>query len=337
MTVPAADAKITGEVVVILPCLDDWGAVRLLLPLLDSALAQQATTARVLVVDDGSTIPAPVDLVAAPLSAIRAVDVLVLRRNVGHQRALCIALCHVAEEADFQQAAAVLVMDGDGEDAPEDVPRLLARLEADGGRRAVFAQRLRRSEGLTFRLFYWLYRQLHRVLTGLPVQVGNFSVLPHQLVRRLTVVPELWNHYAAATVHARLPVSLVPVSRARRLSGSSRMHFVALVGHGMSAMSVFADRIGIRALVVSTAAGLLLVLGMAATLAIRLFTTRAIPGWATSTMGILAVLLLQTLLLSLIFTFLIHLGRSGSGFLPARDTPWFVDRVDRRWSRDAGL
>lgn len=337
MTGPESGVGITGEIVVILPCLDDWDAIRLLLPRLDSALAHQARPARVLVVDDGSTIPSPADLVSAPLSAIRAVDVLVLRRNVGHQRALCIALCHVAKAPDFQQAAAVLVMDGDGEDAPEDVPRLLARLDADGYRRAVFAQRLRRSEGMSFRLFYWLYRQLHRMLTGLPVQVGNFSALPLPLVRRLTVVPELWNHYAAATVHARLPVSLVLVNRAHRLSGTSRMQFVALVGHGMSAMSVFADRIGVRALVVSAAVGLFVTLGMVATLAIRLFTARAIPGWATSTLGLLAVLLLQTFLLSLIFTFLIHLGRSGSGFLPVRDTPWFVDHVDRRWSRDVEL
>jgi hypothetical protein len=37
----------------------------------------------------------------------------------------------------------------------------------------------------------------------------------------------------------------VPTERAPRLCGESRMNFVALVGHGLSALSVHAELIGV--------------------------------------------------------------------------------------------
>lgn len=323
--------------VLIAPCLDDWDSVRALLPLVDAAVAPLGVHLDVLIVDDGSRDAAPDDLVPTPFRAIRRVQVLSLLRNVGHQRALCIGLCHVATDRELQGARGVIVMDADGEDAPTDVARLITSFEEQRGERAVFASRMRRSEGVLFRSFYFLYRGAHRLLTGIPVRIGNFSVLPMSFVRRLSVVSELWSHYAAAVVQSRLPMELLPTARAQRLSGRSRMNFVALVSHGLGAMSVFADRIGVRALIVSLGLTSVLVAGLLGVVAIRVFTTLAIPGWATSAAGILAVLVTQSLLLALFFAFIIHLGRAGGSFLPARDYSWFVDRVHLVWSSARGL
>lgn len=323
----------TRPYAIVMPCLDDWESVRLLLPRLDAALSSHGLRGHVVLVDDGSRTRCPDDLAAGGYAALTQVDVLVLLRNLGHQRAICVALCHVVTDRGLQQCAGVVVMDADGEDDPSDVPRLIAQLEREGCAAAVFARRARRSEGFLFRMFYGLYRMLHRLLTGIPVRIGNFSVLPMPLAKRLTVVSELWNHYAAAAVHARIPMVMLPTTRASRLVGASRMNFVSLVSHGMGAMSVFADRIGVRALAVSAALVILFAIGMVMAVGIRYFTTLAIPGWATTAVGILAILLMQSLLLSLVFTFLIHLGRAGSGFLPVRDADWFVDRVELKWRR----
>jgi hypothetical protein len=175
------------------------------------------------------------------------------------------------------------------------------------------------------------------MLSGVSVQIGNFSVLPIRIVARLTVVSELWNHYAAAVVHARLPIEMVPAARGHRLHGRSKMNFVSLVSHGLAAMSVFGDRIGVRSLLVTVTLMAVLVLATATIVGIRFLTPLAIPDWATMAVGIITVLLLQSLLLSLVFAFLIHLGRAGSGFLPARDYTWFVDSVDLVWSADGQL
>src|SRR5205085_8538934 len=135
---------------------NDWAAVRLLLAQLDRELARACRTAQVVLVDDGSTMPVPRDLVGRPM-ALRRVSVLSLRRNLGHQRALAIGLSYVEAHLPCR---AVVVMDGDGEDAPADVVGLLDPFEADGGNSVVFAERTRRSESTAFRVCYAAYRAI---------------------------------------------------------------------------------------------------------------------------------------------------------------------------------
>lgn len=334
---PNFDSADRSNFVLIAPCFDDWESVSVILPLVDRALSDKGFSSRVLVVDDGSRTPHTLDFGEGSFKAITRVEVMTLRRNVGHQRAICIGLCHVASNHDLASTDGVVVMDADGEDAPHDVPRLIEAYESNRGTRAVFAKRIRRSEGLVFQTFYALYRVVHRTLTGIPVQIGNFSVLPMRYAQVLSVSSDLWNHYAAAVVQSRLVIDQIPTARAKRLRGRSKMNFVSLVSHGLSAMSVFADRIGVRALLASMVAILLLVGGIVGVFAIRLLTGLAIPGWATTAAGILSLLLLQVLLLAIVFAFLIHLGRAGSGFLPLRDYSWFVDRIDTVWSKSREL
>src|SRR3954466_7150900 len=107
---------------ILIPIYNDWEAVSLLLPRLDLALSSAGLGARVVLVDDGSTVSAPANVGNATYGAIETIEVLELRRNIGHQRALAGALAYAEARLKPQ---AVLVMDGDGEDAPEDVPRLI--------------------------------------------------------------------------------------------------------------------------------------------------------------------------------------------------------------------
>src|SRR5262249_31404034 len=151
----------------------------------------------------------PLDFAARQWSAIEQVRLLELRRNVGHQRAIVLGLAYLHRR---NECDAVVVMDADGEDLPSDVPRLVEQFEAAGRRAIVFAERRRRTESLLFRVFYWLYRQLHVVLTGLRVRVGNFCIMPASAVASLVAVPETWNHVAAAVFKSRLPYETLPTS-----------------------------------------------------------------------------------------------------------------------------
>jgi hypothetical protein len=220
-------------------------------------------------------------------------------------------------------------MDGDGEDTPEGVLKLIQRLDEIGSRAVVFGARRRRTESLGFRAFYWLFRQAHRVLTGRTVRVGNFSVVPGPILNKLVAVSELWNHYAAAVFKARIPTDLIPIDRGHRIAGQSRMNFVSLLVHGLSAVSVFGDVLGLRLLVATSLIAFIAIVGIAAVLAVRIFTDFAIPGWATSAAGVLTIILLQAFLMLTVFVFITLQGRSSLGFLPVRDYSYFVDRVDR--------
>ena len=316
-------------VLVVIPTFNDWDSLARLLPMLDEALGAAGRVADVLVVDDGSTDPPPPDVAGGPFLALRRVDVLPLRRNLGHQRAIAVAFAFAEDRLGH---AAVVVMDGDGEDAPADVPRLLDKLEADGGRRIVFAERTRRSENLTFRTFYELYKIVHRILTGYGVRVGNFSAIPRARLESLVVVDEMWNHYAAAAFRSRQPITTVPTHRAHRLRGRSKMNFTHLVVHGLSAISVYGDIVGVRLLMLVATLGGLAALGLVGTIAVRLFTSWAIPGWATSAAGLSLMLLTQAMMLSFALCAVILGARRGTTFVPRKDYAVYVRdpvRLDR--------
>jgi glycosyltransferase involved in cell wall biosynthesis len=314
------------NVIVAIPIFNDWSAASALLPLLDDALTKDApgVRTRVLLLDDGSSVAPGPEWEGVRYSAIERVDVLAMRRNLGHQRAIAVGLAYV--EANLP-CDAVVVMDGDGEDAPGDVPKLLARFVEESGTKAVFAQRARRTEKLSFQIFYKLYKGAHWLLTGQKVLVGNFSVVPFSQLKRLVVVSDLWNHYAAALFKARLPVAMIPLARGYRLAGESRMNFVSLVVHGLSAMSVHAERIGVRLLTatgIAVAASVVVLLGL---LSYRLTMNYEFPRWMVGASVALLVILFQALTLSLIFIFQMLAGRDHAAFLPVRDYGYFVDEL----------
>ncbi len=204
-------------IVILLPLYDDWQSLRMLLGHLDQELLRHGILAQVLVVNDGSEQPLRAGPIWGPFDSLVTVQVLRLHRNLGHQRAIAIGLAHVEQHIE---CPCVVVMDSDGEDSPADVPRLLARYDAEGRSKIVFAERTKRSESFVFMAFYLLYRWLHLLLTGVPVKVGNFSVIPRSRLESLVIVSELWNHYAAAVFKSRQPHCTVPTRRAKRLSGA---------------------------------------------------------------------------------------------------------------------
>ena len=310
-----------ADLVVVAPVYNDWSAVQLLLPTLDAALAAHHLRARLLLVDDGSYERPPDQLGARVAGAITEIRLLTLRRNVGHQRALAIGLAFIQEQMPCH---AVVVMDADGEDDPADVPRMLAELEAKGGRTIVFAQRIRRSEGFVFTSLYKLYRVAHRALTGISVQVGNFSVIPCTLLDRLVVVSDLWNHYAAAVFQSRLPYTMIPTARGKRLSGRSSMNLVSLVGHGLSAIAVFADRVGVRILIGSIVALFATVLVLAIALGRWILGAGAPPVWLVTAAGILILMIVQAAAASSLFVLHVLFTRAASTFIPVRDYRFFV-------------
>jgi polyisoprenyl-phosphate glycosyltransferase len=319
------------KLVILIPVYEDWKALHLLLPLLDRELNAHALKADILIVDDGSSELTFMSEQQKCFHSIGTIEILSLRRNVGHQRAIAVGLSYLEAH---QLCYPVVVMDCDGEDNPSDVPRLIAECSAHQDQKIIFAARTRRSASLSFKAFYHLYRMIHFLLTGVQVQVGNFSVIPVTVLRRLVAVSELWNHYAAAVYKAKLPMALIPARRNCRLEGSSRMSLVALVVHGLSAMAVFGDRIGVRLLILVSIGMSLVSVALISVIGIRLLTNLAIPGWATYVTGILLVILIQMLMIVLVFAFVILTGRNTVSIIPSRDYIHIADTVRRVYDSD---
>jgi hypothetical protein len=314
---------------ILIPCFNDWESVGLLVPMIDRALSGAGWRVSVMVVDDASTDAVPEHWLSGSFSAVESIEILRLRANLGHQRAIALGLYQVHE---FTDADAVLVMDGDGEDRPEDLPVMLA--EFGGGETVLFAARGKRMESVAFQFCYRAYRLLHRLLTGIEVRVGNFSVISRPALTRLMAVSDLWNHYAAAVYRARLPRRLLPLPRGRRLAGQSKMNFVSLLVHGLTAISVFSDQVSARLLAASAVFGGLALVMIVLTVGIRLGTGLAVPGWATYTVGLLLIMVLQLVTFATLFVFTIASRRSAVSFLLQRDAPYFL--LEKTVVREAG-
>ncbi len=97
------------------------------------------------------------------------------------------------------------------------------------------------------------------------------------------------------------------------------MDLVALVVHGLSAMAVFGDRIGVRLLMVVGVGMALSIFALVTVFFVRLATAMAIPGWATYTTGLLLVMFLQMLLVVVVFVFVILAARNSVSVIPSRD------------------
>jgi hypothetical protein len=303
---------------VLIPVYEDWEAAASLLARLDGALSGAGWRGDVLLVDDGSVARPDRRLVPPSPKALTRVRVLVLRRNLGHQRAIAVGLAFQEQEAGGVELP-VLVMDGDGEDDPADALTLLRRFVDEGGRQAVFAGRARRSEGLAFRAGYRLFKLIHLLLIGHRVRVGNFSVLPASAVRQLVIASELWNHYAAAVHKLRIPYVIVPVDRSARLAGASRMSWVGLVVHGLSAISVFGEMVGVRLLVATGVLGLVAACGLALAVALPDVRNGPLGAWLPLLLVFGLAVLLQVAITATAFLFLLLSSRGNATFLPLRD------------------
>jgi glycosyltransferase involved in cell wall biosynthesis len=319
-----ADAA-APDVVVLTPVYDDWESFFLFLPHLDRALSTNNLSAEVLVVDDAShqRLEDYWDG-RAKFEAVRRIRILELIRNCGHQRAIALGLAYLEAESKATPHA-VVVMDADGEDDPEDVPRLIQAMKDD--RHIVFAFRERRSEGPVFSFFYFLYRKMFRALVGKDVQFGNFSLIPGALLRRVVSLSEIWNHYAIGILKARIPFTAIPTRRANRLAGRTHMNRVALILHGLSAIAIYGDVLGVRAAIATSLMVVPIVLAALTAVAIRLFTSLAIPGWATYVVALALIAGLQFATLAAVFVFLILHSRSSASFLPRRDYEYFISGI----------
>lgn len=325
MSEPTASQAMPLRLTIVMPVFDDFAAARLVCQALDAELSHvDAVSARVLLLDDGSAFGSAGWSPFAP-ARLEHVEVLRLRRNLGHQRAIAVGLCHVADRGATD---AVLVMDADGEDRPSDVPALIAELRR-APQQMIFAERRKRLEGATFQLGYLAYRLLHRLLTGIPVRVGNFSLIPTTALMRLVCMAELWNHYAGAALRSRLPQRRIPLDRGSRVLGRSKMGgLIPLVMHGIAGIATFHDLVATRILVASVGFVALLGTALVAVVAVRFGTSLAIPGWATYSAGLLLVLSIQVLTIAFSLVLSLIGGRTGASFVPCRDYRLFAGALE---------
>ena len=159
----------------------------------------------------------------------RDVKVAALERNVGQHRAVLFGLAQA-------RGGCAVIMDGDLQDPPEAIPRLLDELKK--GRAAVFAGRRGRYQSsgrlLTSRAFKTLLHQL----SGVPADAGMYVALNRAMIDHLVARRETHPFVVAMIGTSGLPCSSIPVSRATRPSGRSHYSSWMRLRAGLSAVGI---------------------------------------------------------------------------------------------------
>jgi polyisoprenyl-phosphate glycosyltransferase len=198
---------------------------------------------------------------------------------LGHQRALVFGLRRLSTM--LRETDAVVTLDADGEDQPQDLPRLLAALREEAGslRTVVVAARTRRRESPSFKIMYMFFKAFFRLMSGTVIRSGNYAAYRGWLTLNVLFHPHFDLAYSSSLLALGLKVRRVPCERGVRFAGASKMTYLKLIQHGLRMLMPFADRLATRGLVFFAS---LLVLGLpvaAVLVGLRLSGHLLVEGW----------------------------------------------------------
>ena len=171
----------------------------------------------ILFVDDGST--------DASLARLRnmcnrgmPVGYISFFMNYGHQAALLAGL----ENADGD---AVIMMDGDLQHPPEDIPRMIAAHDAGAEVvQMVRDQRSATSKGMLSSLFYRVFAVISR--SNIIPDASDFRLLSRKVITVLLQIPERSKFLRGLIPSLGFPVVILPYTEASRASGKPAYSFI---------------------------------------------------------------------------------------------------------------
>lgn len=274
------------NIICLTPVYNDWESFSILVSQILKIISNSNYTIRIVAVNDGS-----LEDFNELLNNELSIEILDLKTNIGHQRAIAVGLQYINEtKHDFDY---VIVLDSDGEDKPEDILKLVEKCETEKNNKIIFAQRNKRQESLTFRIGYYFYKIIFNWLTGQTINFGNYSCIPKKLLKRVAIQDNLWNHYSGSIIQSKTPYDKVLLDRGKRYAGTSKMNFTNLVLHGLSSISVYFDSLSVRILKLSIYGIIACLLSVLVILYKKFVTDTAIPGWASSLLFVIFSIILQ--------------------------------------------
>lgn len=271
--------KTIPHIEIILPIYNEADNLPILMKECDAAIQRLRGEATVsyLFINDGSS-DGSKDLLDTLHASRRDVRVLHLLHNFGHTPA-------IAAGIEYFQGDIALVMDADLQDPPMS---LIPMFEAwKKGADTVVAERGDRKEATSgvFKLFYFLLHKVARTLP--PINFGTHSLLDKSVVKRIQKLKERNRYFPGLVALSSTKVTPVRIDRELRAHGKSRVGTLGLINLASNAFLSFST-VPVRLV---SWFGLLLSLAAicfgSTIVGIKIFTDKAIPGWA-STMSLIA-------------------------------------------------
>ncbi len=227
---------------ILIPCYNDWQSLFKLLNNIDNNITMFDAEFTVLIVNDCSTekMPKP----SFSFKKIKSIDLINIKKNQGHTRCNATGIKYLSEKKNFDY---MILMDGDGEDNPDDLPLIIKSI-LENKNISIVATRKKRSEGLLFTILYNLHKIITLIFTGKNMNFGHYCCLTRNDVILLSSKKTLWSNFAGAAKKFIPNLSGVPTIRGLRYFGPSKMPLTGLIIHSMSIIASFKYQVLFRSL-----------------------------------------------------------------------------------------
>ena len=228
------------KIIILIPIYNDWESLNKLLSELNENIKLfNDINFECLIINDASTTQ-PSELQKP--SNFGSLELLNMKENKGHARCNAFGIRYIFQNKKFDN---LILMDGDGEDRPEEIKSLVQKIEENPDI-SVVAKRIKRSEGPFFQLLYQLHKLITFIFTGQNVNFGNYSLLTRSDVEKLHTKASLWSSYSGSVKKNLKPLNEINSIWGLRYFVPSQMSFFKLIVHSFSIIAVFKYNVFIR-------------------------------------------------------------------------------------------
>jgi hypothetical protein len=222
---------------ILIPIFNDWESLKkLLIEINDNVKNIKEVQFDCVVVNDHSTIKNPVIKIPTQINSVKIIH---MDKNKGHARCNAFGIKHLSMSKDLDY---LILMDGDGEDRPEEIKSLVEKVLNDPGK-SVVAKRIKRSEGYIFQMLYRVHKYLTLLTTGKLINFGNYSCLTKSDIKKMSNKASLWSSYSGTFKKNIENYNEVNSIRGMRYFGPSQMSLFKLFIHSFSIIAVFKYRV----------------------------------------------------------------------------------------------
>ena len=232
------------KILILIPVYNDWDSLKKLINEINKNIKDQnGFIFKCLIINDASTFEQP--KLVKPNNLV-SLKILNMKENKGHARCNAFGLKYASEKEDFDY---IIVMDGDGEDRPEELQSLTRKIQ-EYPNNSVVARRIKRSEGFFFKFLYELHKLITLIFTGKKIDFGNYSCLTKKDVETLVEKKSLWTSYSGTVKKNVKQLRDIKSIRGSRYFGPSKMSFFNLLIHSFSIIAVFKYQVFIRSILI---------------------------------------------------------------------------------------
>ena len=224
---------------ILIPIFNDWESLLSLLNNIHSLRINNIAHIKVLIVDDCST---EILNKKIEFDSFKDIEIIKNSKNIGHGKSIAYGINYISKKNDFDY---LIVMDGDGEDRPEEVKELILK-SIDLPSLTITANRIKRSESAFFKLSYHLHKILTLVLTGYSIKFGNFMCIPKQDLNLIVSNKNLSVSFSGTIAKFIKNKTFIPSMRGVRYYGPTKMSFLKLIRHSLLIMSTFRKEAALR-------------------------------------------------------------------------------------------